>query len=379
MRIVFISTGSGIHEDYLNDDLLGIEYQILGLSNVLADKYSYEVFIVKRDNVNDVYELKRNLYIVGLSVPSFKEKYIMNKSLSKLIFSFKASKVIMEYDPDVVILVTPYTAYYVSRKLKHQKINKIYVTHITPKYIMSLDNNMYKIHPTRYIEKTIFENVNFIVTLNRYHYNVLSKLGYNVTFIPNGIQIQKYQFSAHKDDRYVFYGGRLTKNKRVDLIIKAYSHLDPEIRKEYKLFLLGEGPELRNLVDLVRRLGISKDVVFIGWKPHKQFLKYLQNATVYVHPSVEECMPVTILEAMGLGKPVVASDIPGINDVIINQYNGILFNPKISSRDLSLILSFLLNNAKERIRLGTNARKTIKEFYTFEKIAEKYDRLFHSG
>jgi len=39
MRIIFISTGSGIHEDYLNDDLLGIEYQILGLSNVLADKY----------------------------------------------------------------------------------------------------------------------------------------------------------------------------------------------------------------------------------------------------------------------------------------------------------------------------------------------------
>jgi len=116
-------------------------------------------------------------------------------------------------------------------------------------------------------------------------------------------------------------------------------------------------------------------VIFTSW------IKKIE----YVYPSIDlvcntslnEGTPLSLLEAMASKRPVISSDVGGVKDIIKNGYNGYCFNIKDKNKMIKKIKA-LLNNKKERIRLGNNGYKFVKNNYTYQKLVNDMQKLYES-
>ena len=138
-------------------------------------------------------------------------------------------------------------------------------------------------------------------------------------------------------------------------VIQAISLLGPECN--IKLILIGDGPERRNLMRLVRVLGIEDRVEFTGWLPFDEVKKYLAKCTILVHPSCDlgDAVPTVIKEAMASGLPVIGANIAGIPELLDHGAAGILFPPK-DYIALAEAIRKLLNEDELRMSLAKRGR-----------------------
>jgi len=374
MRIAFISAGGYMeHEDYAKGDLLGTEHQIFGLSKELVKK-GYEVYIVRKWHESIIEDVE-NVKILSFKSGNHR-KPGLKLTFSKLKFSRIVAKAINKIGFDIVVVIDPFTSYH-ALKLS---IPKVLVTHsqipyelLPPEVLMHKKIILLKIKKA--IQKRMFNKADVIIALNRAIEDYLKSTGYRTRLIPNGIEIKKY-VPNYSDEGYILFGGRLVKEKGLGYLIRAYSMLDKKIRREYKLVMVGFGPEKNNLEKLAIELEIKDKVEFIPWLHPEAFIKKISNCSVFVLPSLYECMPVTLLEAMASGKPVIVSDIPGPQDIITQGYNGFLFE-KENVDELKKYLELLLTSSELRKKIGENARKTVEDKYTFTKIADEYLKVFN--
>ena len=107
----------------------------------------------------------------------------------------------------------------------------------------------------------------------------------------------------------------LNKNKRVDILIKAFAKVYFEL-KNIKLYIGGNGPEYNNLVDLALKLGVSEQVIFLGKLSRNEVLKHVSSSNAFVLSSEYETFGVVLVEALALGKPVVATKCGGPESII---------------------------------------------------------------
>ena len=124
----------------------------------------------------------------------------------------------------------------------------------------------------------------------------------------------------------ILYVGRMSPQKGVEYLIRAVATLD----QRCCLTLVGDGPSRPQLERLIReRLGDRHDAVFTGWLPHDQVRQLYAESQVVAFPSVwPEPFGRVGLEATGLGKPVVAFDVGGVREWLVNAHNGFLVPPK---------------------------------------------------
>jgi glycosyltransferase involved in cell wall biosynthesis len=125
-----------------------------------------------------------------------------------------------------------------------------------------------------------------------------------------------------REGNYLLYFGRLAPEKGVHLIVAALKNSSENLK------IAGEGPEELNLKNLVKKLGLKKQVEFLGFKSGQDLSKLISRAKAVIIPSVWlENMPLNLLEALAYGKIVVAAEIGGIPEIIKNGENGWLFKP----------------------------------------------------
>ncbi len=165
---------------------------------------------------------------------------------------------------------------------------------------------------------------------------------------------------------------RLVKKNSVETLLRAMPEV---IRKlDAELLVVGDGPERERLQNLARKLGISGRVKFVGWVPNTEVPDYLALADVVVIPSIAEASSISMLEAMAMGKPVVASSLPGISDVAEDGYDAILVPPLSPDKIAEAILD-LANDRALASRIGKKARETAEK-YSLERIVKKYYTLY---
>ena len=122
-------------------------------------------------------------------------------------------------------------------------------------------------------------------------------------------------------------------------------------------------------------LGISKHVVFVGFV-EENILKQLYNACdVFVLPSHMEGFGLTLLEAMAAAKPVVASNVGGIPELVKDGVNGILVNSS-NPKELATALTFLLDNPKVARNIGSRNREYVAKNFSWEKTAKMTSVLY---
>jgi len=141
-----------------------------------------------------------------------------------------------------------------------------------------------------------------------------------------------------------------------------------------RLILVGDGEERERLAALSIQLGIQKDVQFIGQVPYEMVKTFMQQADVFVLPSLSEGFPNVILEAMACGLPIIASRVGGIPDIITNDINGYLVEVK-DTNDMANKIMLLLSDDTLRKKISDNNRHLVKK-YTWENVIFELEKIY---
>jgi len=150
----------------------------------------------------------------------------------------------------------------------------------------------------------------------------------------------------------------------------------------HRLVIIGDGPERENLESLAANLKKKHRVVFTGTITDDKLKEYYRSCSFLVLPAVydkkgdTEGLGVVLLEAMSYGKPVIASGVGGITDIVVNGKNGFLV-PHADSIALAQAMERMAKNKRLRKNLGHTARNTVDEKFNWNRIVEELIALYH--
>lgn len=179
------------------------------------------------------------------------------------------------------------------------------------------------------------------------------------------------EFSVGESDRMIVSVGELDDNKNHSTVIKALARLG---RKDFKYVVCGVGPNKDMLLSLAASLGLSENVILAGYR--SDIPDVLNAADLFVFPSYHEGMPVSALEAMACGLPVVCSRIRGNVDIVKDGDNGHLFEPS-DETTLAEKLGMLMDNQQKRLEMGAKNREIVKDF-SMEAVTEELKNIYGS-
>ncbi len=181
----------------------------------------------------------------------------------------------------------------------------------------------------------------------------------------------RFELGMSNDDILLLSVGRLMYQKGHTILLKALPAVLAEFPK-IQIVIAGGGPLKEELQAEADQLNISAGVKFLGMRDDVPIL--MSSADIFLFPSRFEGMPNSVLEAMGYGLPVIATDVQGVDELIRNGQNGIIV-PVNDPRAISDAILRLLKNPEERQRLGRAAQETIKNEYTLNKMCIQYEKL----
>ena len=183
-------------------------------------------------------------------------------------------------------------------------------------------------------------------------------------FVPDG---------SPRNAAEVLFVGRLVAVKGVDTLISAL----PDVlagRPDATLTVVGGGPERDRLAELARRLDVASCVTFVGPVPHAELAKYYRRAALLVLPSREEGFGLVLIEALGCGCPVVASDLPAIRGVLGEGKTGRLFCAG-DAEDLTRAVCGMLGDPVGGGDMARQGRSDAIARYDWQVIAQHYAAL----
>lgn len=155
---------------------------------------------------------------------------------------------------------------------------------------------------------------------------------------------------------FVFLG-RIGQRKGSFDLIEAYANLPAEYKNRARLILAGDG-DVMQAQSLITTLNLSNYITVSSWLDSEQRDALLAKADVFVLPSYNEGLPMSILEAMSWGLPIITTPVGGIPELVTHSKNGLLVNPG-DIQQLSEAMKSLIENDKLRLSLGSNARVTV--------------------
>jgi len=168
--------------------------------------------------------------------------------------------------------------------------------------------------------------------------------------------------------------GRLVPVKGPEFLIEAAKYIIPKYPNTYFLFS-GDGHLKQNLEEKASVLGIKNNIIFLGWRD--DIAEIISVYDVFVLPSLNEGMGRVLVEAMALGKPIVASNVGGIPDLVTHGKNGFLVPPK-DPEELAKYIQILLEDGERREKMGLAGKDMVKNFSSeimVDRIAELYKEL----
>ena len=191
-----------------------------------------------------------------------------------------------------------------------------------------------------------------------------------VITIPNGITIPEEEKRNDNKKIEMISLGRIEKEKGMHFAVQAVSKLNEMDREKVHLNIVGEGPYLESIRELIEHLELDQYITCHGRLGDENLDAMFNRCQIHIMPTTrQEGLPLTILEGMAYGLATIASDIGGISGVITHEFDGFLIKPG-NVDELTNVLVKIINDKEERISTGQNARGTILEKYSKEKNGE---------
>ncbi len=194
--------------------------------------------------------------------------------------------------------------------------------------------------------------------------------------IPNGVEIGRFRpvkRLANPKVKILFIG-RLIPRKGFQRVVQALPKLRTLARQPFEVEVVGAGGFRSSLGELAEQLSVSDLIRYVGPVPYEKLPESYQYADIFVLTSLSEGMPSVILEAMGCGLPIVASDVGGNNEIVREGENGYLITGD-NTEALASRLAQLVNDEGLRGGMGKRSRELSLQ-YDWKNIMEKYDSLY---
>jgi glycosyltransferase involved in cell wall biosynthesis len=196
-----------------------------------------------------------------------------------------------------------------------------------------------------------------------------------IKIIPNGVSIKEYdKVKVRKSTKpRIIYLGRLFWSKNIDDLLFAFSKL----AFDAELFIVGTGPERKNLENLVLRLKVKDKVFFTGFVNDKRKIELLKSSWVLVLPSSTEGFGIAVIEAWASRTAVIVSDIPALRALVDNEKTGLVFRLG-DVEDLKNKLEKLLTNEKLRGKLSKKGYEMVKKKFEWDKVAVEIEKILQN-
>jgi glycogen synthase len=170
--------------------------------------------------------------------------------------------------------------------------------------------------------------------------------------------------------------GRLMSAKGFDVALEAFTTLVARFQ-DVRLIIAGDGVARGELEQRAAALGIEDAVDFLGWVDPDQVPALIDAASLVVMPSRREGLPLAAVEAASRGRPVVASRVGGLPEVVLHEETGMLVEPD-DAAGLAEAIAFLLANPGEAARMGHAARARVRETMSLDRYVNSYDALYRT-
>jgi colanic acid/amylovoran biosynthesis glycosyltransferase len=166
--------------------------------------------------------------------------------------------------------------------------------------------------------------------------------------------------------------GRLTEQKNHKDLVALAANLQ-EVYEDFSIEIAGEGDLKETLQELIVNVHVEDKVRLVGvQRPSVDFLK---KGDIFVFPSLHEGLGLVLLEAMAVGVPIVAADIPAVNEVVQDGVTGFLYESE-DIDELKEKIVYMLKNPDEVESVVRNARAFIESHYALDRMVRDHDMLY---
>ena len=242
----------------------------------------------------------------------------------------------------------------------------------------------------RTISKKIVATAKIGIVPTRAAYGYLRNLNsdFALTLIPFGVDTEQFKPGTHVENQkppiplpfrkensfLILTIARLIKTKGVIDLVYALKKIRAEI-PSVRLILIGKGPLKSKILQIAKTLNVDDVITFLDFVRHDTIQYYYNLCDIFLLPSYEEAPGLTIMEAMACEKPVVATNISGINDVINNGVDGMLFDPGDRDAICNLIRD-LYFSPDLRTAIARNARTKILASYSWDIVCSRMMKIY---
>lgn len=381
----------GLFTDTYPPFINGVSTSVLMLKQGL-EKLGHEVYVVTVNDESFSYKEEDGV----LKIPSFPIG-LMNFRQSG-IYPLKALKIIKKWKLDIIHSHTEFSigtfARLISKQLNiplvhtYHTMYEEYIYYITKGYFNSASKKLVEYLTLFLCDKTIDE---LIVPTEKTKelFKDKYKVKRDVYVIPSGIDTTRFykenidkneiinlkkDLGLKKTDFIVLYVGRIAKEKSIDFLINNFNSVLKRIPKA-KMIIVGDGPDIKDLIDLTRKKGLENKIIFTGKAPWTDVPKYYSLCDVFVTASKTETQGLTVMEAMGASKPVVAIRDESFELMITDKKDGLFFDDEKSYVDM---IYEVYKNKKLRDEISFNARLTADKYspYNYAKnVLKVYEKV----
>ena len=322
----------------------GVAQHVQGLSKFLINQ-NHKVDIISSENTFTI-------PVKGLKNPSF-----MLSSFLKTR-SIKGNDIIHAHNVPAALAMKNTTG---KKVLSLHGIYSKQIAHLHGKIYSSISKNY---------EDVALKWADVITVISNEAYDYYSKKGFNVICIPNAVDLNNFpKKSIKKFDNQIIYAGRLSSEKGTDILLDVAKCLP----SKYHLLIAGTGPEEKK----VRNVANSKtNVHYLGHQSKQNTISLIRGSDLLIQPSLLEGISSTILEAMGCGTCVIASNVGGNSEVIENDITGVLIKPN-SHEELLDKISYLLKNNEKRSKIANAGLKAVEK-YSWKRVGQLYLDVYES-
>jgi len=249
----------------------------------------------------------------------------------------------------------------------------------------------YFMHRLAKLEEETAKKATLIVTISQYSLEKIKQF-YNVDeakvrIVPNGVDPEKFkpfedqaavkrQFGLENAPCVLFVGS-LIPRKGLPFLVEAAKKIVKEYR-ETKFIIVGEGPLKNQLLRKLEAANLSGNFTFLGNVKEDMLPAVYNCADVFALPSIQEGQGIVLLEAQASAKPVVAFDVGGVNEALLNVETGLLVKRGSTDKFADAIMK-LLSDTALREKMGANGRRFVAENFTWDICAQKMLNVYHEA
>lgn len=239
---------------------------------------------------------------------------------------------------------------------------------------------MYRSKLHTFLTRWVFNHADHIIVLSRLWEKKLATFtnNRNITTLYNPVTPLKTsdQNKEQENTIKVLFLGRLGKRKGIYDLLEIISRNKTYFEEKNIIFLIAGDGELDQVTKIVNKKGLENIVQIPGWISGEEKNSYLRDSHIFVLPSYNEQMPMSILETMSYGYPILATNIAGIPEMVEHDINGYLFTPG----DLNSFEKYLINlctDQKLRQKMGNNSKQIISQKFDSQLILDQLTEIYH--